>query len=214
MEKQYDTYIFDLDGTLLDTLDDLTCGVNYALTHHGFPVRSKSVVRSFLGNGAMYLLQCSVPSHTTPSKVEEVLSAFRTYYKEHCMDQTKPYPGILSLLEKLKTAGKKTAIVSNKPDFAVQELYRRFFLDSITIAIGESATVRRKPNPDALIEVMHQLNSSSEDTLYVGDSEVDIMTAVNAEVDCASVTWGFRDEQELKAAGAKTLIYSPQELYV
>lgn len=207
-----DTIIFDLDGTLLDTLDDLFISVNHALRSHGYPERSRQEVRSFLGNGIRQLVRLSVPGHTTDREFEETLRSFRTHYVEHCMDRTRPYPGIPALLDNLKSQGIKMGIVSNKLHTAVQELNRRFFSDYMTTAIGESATIRRKPCPDAVLLALRELGSSPDKALYVGDSEVDIATARNAGIACVTVLWGFRDKDFLLRAGAQTCISSPAEL--
>lgn len=188
------TLIFDLDGTLLDTLDDLTGSVNHALRQHGLPQRTKAEVRRFLGNGIRSLMLQAVGQNTLPDDgFETVFRTFRTHYVEHCFDRTQPYPGILSMLAQLQAHGIKMAIVSNKLHEAVQELNRRFFSTYIDIAVGESATVRRKPNPDAVLCALQQLGSTREEAVYVGDSEVDWQTARNANLRVALVEWGFRD---------------------
>ncbi|MGM9687596.1 MAG: HAD family hydrolase [Alloprevotella sp.] len=192
------TLIFDLDGTLLDTLDDLTDSVNYALSRHGLPRRTKAEVRRFLGNGIQSLMRQAVGQDTLPDDgFETVFRTFRTHYVEHCFDRTQPYPGIMSMLVQLQAHGIKTAIVSNKLHEAVQELNRRFFSTYIDIAVGESATVRRKPNPDAVLCALQQLGSTREEAVYVGDSEVDWQTARNAGLRVALVEWGFRDASYL-----------------
>lgn len=192
------TVIFDLDGTLLDTLEDLTNSVNHALTLHGLKARKTSEVRQFLGNGIRYLMKKAVGDNVGEDDFEVIFQSFRSYYVEHCLDVTKPYPGIMQLLEQLKQKGVKMAIVSNKLHPAVQELSHRFFEGYIQSAVGESATVRRKPNPDAVLEALTQLQSQPNDAIYVGDSEVDLETAKNAHLRCALVTWGFRDESFLR----------------
>lgn len=207
-----DTVIFDLDGTLLDTLDDLCAAVNHALRTHGLPERATQEIRSFLGNGIRRLMQLSVPENMNEEDFENVFRTFRTYYVAHCMDSTRPYPGIMPLLEALKERGVKMAIVSNKVHTAVQELNRRFFDRYMTTAVGESATVRRKPNPDALLRALQEMGSLRERALYVGDSEVDIETARNAGIPCVTVLWGFRDRDFLMRSGAEICIDRPSGL--
>lgn len=180
-----DTIIFDLDGTLLDTLDDLANSVKYALRTHQLKERSIKDIRRFLGNGIRYLMTNAVDNAVTGDDFETVFQTFRTHYVAHCLDTTRPYPGIMQLLETLKSKQIKMAIVSNKLDPAVQELAERFFKGYIDSAVGESKTVRRKPNPDAVLKAMHDLGTTAEHAIYVGDSEVDLETAKNAGLPCA-----------------------------
>lgn len=193
------TVIFDLDGTLLDTLGDLANSVNYALRTHQLKERSVDEVRQFLGNGIRYLMEHAVGGAVTGDNFEKVFATFRTHYVEHCLDTTQPYAGIMPLLQTLKEHGIKMAIVSNKLHPAVKELADRFFKGYITSAVGESATVRRKPNPDAVLAALNELGSNKDEAIYVGDSEVDLATAKNAGLPCALVTWGFRDESFLRS---------------
>lgn len=209
---RYKTVIFDLDGTLLDTLGDLSSSVNYALHRHGLPERSKADVRRFLGNGIRRLIEQSVPEGTSPSMTEEVFQTFRQYYLEHSLDETAPYEGIMELLHQLHDMDVATAIVSNKLDPAVKELHQHFFSDTIRVAIGESSSIRRKPAPDMVDECIRLLGCDRQSCLYVGDSEVDLQTARNASLPCCSVSWGFRDKKQLIEAGATTIIDRPEEL--
>ena len=208
----WDTYIFDLDGTLLNTLDDLWASVNYALAQNHYPERSKAEVRSFLGNGVVVLLSKSLPEGSSKEAIEHVLSTFRPYYVTHATDTTCPYDGVVEMLRRLKESGKKIAIVSNKPDAAVQELYECFFKDVVDIAIGECQELRRKPAPDMVMKAMKQLGSDKLSSVYVGDSEVDMLTAKNSGLPCISVSWGFRDREFLIAHGAEILIDTPAEI--
>lgn len=214
--KMLNTIIFDLDGTLLNTLTDLANSVNYALRTHGLPTRSLKEVRSFLGNGIRYLMQQAVgDAVNTDEAFEAIFQTFRTHYVAHCLDTTEPYPGIMPLLGTLKAKGIKMAIVSNKLHPAVQELAQRFFKGYITTAVGESETVRRKPCPDAVLAAMKELGSNQTEAIYVGDSEVDLQTALNAQMPCALVTWGFRDEaflHTLPHANEASFIHSPADL--
>ena len=191
--------IFDLDGTLLNTLTDLSNSVNYALRSHHLPERPLTEVRQFLGNGIRNLMLQAVGDNASTEEFEQVFQSFRTHYMEHCLDFTAPYPGIMHLLEQLKERGIKMAIVSNKLQPAVQELSERFFKGYITSAIGESETVRRKPNPDAVLKALEQLGATPKEAIYVGDSEVDLTTSINAKMPCALVCWGFRDECVLRS---------------
>ena len=209
---RYKTVIFDLDGTLLDTLGDLSSSVNYALHRHGLPERSKADVRRFLGNGIRRLVEQSVPEGTSPSMTEEVFQTFRQYYLEHSLDETAPYEGIMELLHQLHDMNVATAIVSNKLDPAVKELHQHFFSDTIRVAFGESSSIRRKPAPDMVDECIRLLGCDRQSCLYVGDSEVDLQTARNASLPCCSVSWGFRDKKQLIEAGATTIIDRPEEL--
>lgn len=208
-----DTIIFDLDGTLLDTLDDLATSVNHALTSNGLPPRSREDIRRFLGNGIRSLVKLSVPVDTPDDLYETVFNCFRSYYVDHCLDYTQPYPGIVSLLSTLRDAGIKMGIVSNKLHPAVRALNERFFSDFIGTAVGESATVRRKPCPDGVLAAISELGSTPERTVYVGDSEVDLETANNAGTACLSVLWGFRDEDFLRRLYPDaTFIHRPEEI--
>lgn len=209
------TVIFDLDGTLLNTLTDLTNSVNYALRSHQLKERSQSEVRQFLGNGIRHLMTCAVEQAVTGQAFEQVFATFRSHYVAHCFDTTQPYPGIINLLNELKQRNIKMAIVSNKLHPAVQELAQRFFKGYITSAVGESATVRRKPNPDAVLAALNQLGSQPHQAVYVGDSEVDLATAHNAGTPCTLVTWGFRDEAFLKTLPLQpntTFAHQPSDL--
>jgi phosphoglycolate phosphatase len=206
------TVIFDLDGTLLDTLEDLKEAVNFALRSESMPECTLEQVRCYVGNGVRKLMIRAVPEGEDNPRFEEAFAAFTAYYKEHCLDNTKPYPEIMHLLEELRTIGVRTAIVSNKLDPAVKELHKRFFADTIEAAIGEREDTARKPAPDMVNRAIEELGVKREQAIYVGDSEVDIQTAENAGLPCVSVTWGFRDKTFLKKNGAKTFIQTPLEL--
>lgn len=208
----YRTVIFDLDGTLLDTLDDLTASVNFALGSFALPTRTKEEVRAFVGNGIVKLIERAI-GYEHPL-FEKIFQAFREHYGAHCKDKTKEYDGITPLLLELKARGVQTAVVSNKADFAVKTLAAEYFPNLLQEAVGENegAGIAKKPAPDSLLAVMKSLNAEKETTVYVGDSEVDIQTAKNAGVDCISVVWGFKDEAFLKANGAKTLVKEPFEI--
>ena len=204
--------LFDLDGTLLDTLEDLYQSVNAALTACGFPERTRMEVRSFVGNGVRNLMVRSVPDGEENPKFEECFQKFREHYAAHLNDHTAPYAGIMELLAELKEKGIPTAVVSNKSDAAVKELCRETFGDLVPLAIGESERVKKKPAPDTVIEAAAGIGVPLKDCVYVGDSEVDLATAENAGIPCISVSWGFRDKELLESLGAKTLLDTVAEL--
>ena len=212
--QQYDTYIFDLDGTLLDTLDDLAAAVNYALRTYGMPEHSRDDVRRFVGNGVRMLMIRAIPDGEQNPRFEEAFSTFRQYYLEHSLDKTQPYDGVPEMLKALKQRGCRLAVVSNKFYAATQELCRHFFADTIEVAVGEHEAegIRKKPAPDTVNEALSQLGVDHRHAVYVGDSDVDLQTARNAGLPCISVLWGFRDKDILLANGATTLITTPQEL--
>ena len=189
--------LFDLDGTLLDTMADLTDAVNYALGVHGYPSRTMDEVRSFVGNGAARLLALSVPEG---EDYQPALATYQAYYRTHCQIKTGPYPGVVEALAQL-SKHYPVAIVSNKPDAATKTLCADYFPG--VLARGEAADCPRKPAPDMLFQAMKTLGVDK--AIYVGDSEVDVITAGNAGMPCISVTWGFRDREELLEAGAKYL---------
>lgn len=211
---KYTTVIFDLDGTLMFTLEDLTISTNHALSENGFPTRTIEEVRSFVGNGVRKLIERALPENSSSEIVDRVHLSFHRHYKVHCNDHSKPYDGIIELLESLKRSGIKMAIVSNKPDGEVKKLNEVYFAEYIDVALGENekAGIPRKPAPEMVYEAMKQLESLPENCLYVGDSDVDIMTARNAEIDCLSVTWGFKTTEFLKQIGATRIIDVPSQL--
>lgn len=202
-KKKFDTVIFDLDGTLLDTLTDLTDSTNAVMARYGLPQYTLDEVRGFVGNGIRRLMQLAIPGGEEHPDFEKIHSEFREYYNAHCMDCTEPYPGILSLLDWLYKEGYKTAIVSNKADSAVKILKDIYFKELIPVAIGESSECRRKPAPDSVFRAIEQLGADAQKTVYVGDSDVDLRTAENAGIPCIAVSWGFRDKEFLTAHGAK-----------
>lgn len=213
MTTMYNTFIFDLDGTLLNTLDDLAASVNYALRTHGMPERTLDEVRSFVGNGVRLLMERAIPEGSANPRFEETFATFRAYYMEHSLDTTRPYEGIPEMIHTLKQRGCRLAVVSNKFYAATQELIRHFFPE-ITVAIGEHEAegIRKKPAPDTVFEALRQLGVGKEKAVYVGDSDVDLQTAHNSGLPCISVLWGFRDHDFLLAHGATTFISHPEEL--
>ena len=204
--------IWDLDGTLLNTLDDLAASVNAALAMNGMPLRSTEEVRAFVGNGIRNLMMRAVPDGEANPAFDKALEDFTRHYGAHSRDRTRPYDGILEMLDRLSAVGVKHAIVSNKIDFAVKELSRAYFGERMCAAIGDDPSRARKPAPDSVLAAMREMGVTAQETVYVGDSDVDVLTARNAGVPCVAVLWGFRDEACLRAAGAGRLAHTPDEL--
>lgn len=207
--------IFDLDGTLLNTLDDLADSTNYALSKFGYPTRTIEEVRQFVGNGVAKLIERAIPDGKNNSNFEKCLSIFKENYAQNMYNKTAPYNGIIEMLSNLKSKGIKIAVVSNKFDLAVKELCKKYFEGFIDFAAGENEAqgINKKPAPDTVLSVLRKFSFSPEDAIYVGDSDVDIMTAKNSNMPCISVTWGFRDEKFLLKSGATILINAPSEIY-
>ncbi len=204
----YRGVLWDMDGTVLDTLEDLWAAVNESLRRFSLPEVSLEQVRAGLGNGAAHLISVCAPE----ARQAEVLTFYKPWYDAHCNIKTRPYPGILSLMERLRERGVKQAIISNKPDPAVQELARSYFPRLLETAVGESGTVRRKPNPDAVLAAAAQMGLRVDECVYVGDTEVDLATARNAGMACLAVSWGFRSREQLIAAGATQIAATAEEL--
>lgn len=207
--------IFDLDGTLLNTLDDLADSTNYALSRFGYPTRTIDEVRQFVGNGVAKLIERAIPEGKNNPNFEKCLAIFKENYAQNMYNKTAPYNGIIEMLSNLKSKGIKIAVVSNKFDLAVKELCKKYFEGFIDFAAGENEAqgIKKKPAPDTVISVLNEFNFASEDAVYVGDSDVDIMTAKNSKMPCISVTWGFRDKKFLLENGATILINAPSEIY-
>lgn len=210
---RYELAVFDLDGTILDTLADLSASLNHALTACGCPARTLDEARRFVGNGIHKLVERGVPAGTDEAGVEAVFAAFKAHYALHSRDATRPYDGIPELLRRLRTDGVKLAVVSNKVDGAVGELCRYYYPGLFDAAVGEREGVRRKPAPDAVFQVLKELAVPADRAVYIGDSDVDVQTAKNAGLPVISVTWGFRDEDFLRDHGATTFAHTPEELY-
>ena len=210
----YSTAIFDLDGTLLDSLEDLHLSTNVALAEHGLPARSLEEVRRFVGNGIRKLVERAVPAGTGAAEQEAVYEDFCAHYAAHCEDNTGPYPGIRDLLDRLRGAGVRLAVVSNKGDFAVQELVARQFPGAFDAILGENeaAGIRKKPAPDMVEAALARMGDDRDGMVYIGDSEVDVQTAASVGCPCISCTWGFRSVDDLLAAGATTFVNTPAEL--
>ena len=210
--KQFDTYIFDLDGTLLYTLDDLTASTNHAMRKFGFAEHTKEEVRLMVGNGIRKLIERAIPEGVNNPQYEDIYSEFVSYYLKHDLDTTRPYPGVMQMLKTLKERGKQLAVVSNKYCKATENLCRTFFAEYISVAIGESSNIRKKPAPDTVLAAMNKLGADKATTVYIGDSEVDIATARNCGIPCVSVLWGFRDKDFLIQNGGTVFIEQPEQL--
>lgn len=208
----YQTVIFDMDGTILDTLQDICDGVNVTLDHFGWPARTLEEVRLAVGNGAAKLIQRVAPPDSAPEEVRRALEFYKPYYDAHAQDKTGPYPGIPELVRTLKERGIQAAVVSNKPDESVRRLARRYFPGLFPVVIGDRAEFATKPAPDSTFAALKALGADPAAAVYVGDSDVDIATAKNAGLPCISVTWGFRSRDFLTAHGAQTLVDTPEEL--
>ena len=208
----YKAVLFDMDGTLLDTLEDLCDSTNHALAQMGYPLRGIEEIRRFIGNGAEKQIRRAVPEGTSEGKIMETLAAFRAYYQDHCQIKTKVYDGLLDVLSELKEKSVKMAVVSNKPDAAVKKLSREYFGDRLDYAIGPSDGVRCKPYPDMAEEALKALGVEKKDAVFVGDSEVDVQTGLNAGLDVIAVSWGFRSREVVIEAGAKMIADDASEL--
>lgn len=209
---KYKAALFDMDGTILETLEDMNDAVNYTLEHFGFEGNTLAETRAYVGNGAARLIRLSLPKNCDEATVNYVLEYYKDYYNKNARIKTAEYAGITDMLTALRAAGMKLAVVSNKPDSTVQELTEYFFKGVFESAVGESAEVRRKPAPDSVNAAAKLMGIAKSDCVYIGDSEVDILTAQNAGMDCISVTWGFRDRDMLKENGAQILLDTVQEL--
>ncbi len=208
----YNYVIFDLDGTILNTLDDLYDSVNFALSAFSLPLRTKHEITTFVGNGIKKLIERSVPENTDKALTESVYFEFNKYYKLHSNDKTKPYDGITELINLLRNNGKKIAVVSNKVDYAAKSLCSLHFPDAFDYVIGQQENIRKKPYPDSVNAVIEYMGANKSETVYIGDSEIDIATAKNADIDCISVLWGFRTRSELINSGASVLASDTKDL--
>lgn len=210
--REYKTYVFDLDGTLLNTINDLAASVNFALKEYGMPQHTVDEVRNFVGNGVKKLMERAVPDGLDNPLFEDAYATFRKHYMEHGLDTTLPYPGIVDLLRELKKRGKNIAVVSNKFYDATGELVQHFFGEYVKVAIGERENIRKKPAPDTVLEAFRLLGVDKEGAVYIGDSDVDVNTAKNVGIPCISVLWGFRNKGFLIENGATTFVETPQEI--
>ena len=209
---KYKIAIFDLDGTILNTIEDLADSLNYALAKNGYKERTVAETQSFVGNGLLMLVKRAIKPETSEEEAQKVLADLKAYYKIHCADKTKPYEGIPELLKDLKTAGYRLAVVSNKADYAVQILCEQYFPGMFDLAVGERENVRRKPAPDSVNAVLAEFELKKADAVYIGDSDVDIETAENVGTDSILVAWGFRGADFLREKGAKNIVFDTEEL--
>ncbi|MBQ9911350.1 MAG: HAD-IIIA family hydrolase [Lachnospiraceae bacterium] len=204
--------IFDMDGTILDTLEDLKDSMNHVLKQYGFPERTTDEIRMFVGNGIRKLVERAAPCQTDSGLIEEMYCAMLSYYREHCQVKTKPYEGIPELLKELKVLGIRTAVVSNKADAAVQTLSKQYFDGLFDVSSGAKDGMKLKPDREMCDSVLSLLKVNAKDAFYVGDSEVDIETAKNAGMDCISVSWGFRSREALSSSGARLVADKPGDV--
>lgn len=209
---KYDLIIFDMDGTILNTLEDLKNSLNYVLQQAGYQTRTLEEVRTFVGNGIRKTIERALPSDIEEEKVDELFSLFMDYYAIHNTDNTKPYNGVIELLKELKHLGYKTAVVSNKQDSAVKSLCKKFFTGLFDVEIGEKENIAKKPDPDEVNEVLKILNIDRTKSIYIGDSEVDIQTAQNSKMKSIIVDWGFKDRKFLYEHGAEVIVSNPSEI--
>ena len=207
--------IFDLDGTLLNTLQDLTDSTNFALMYFKFPPKTYNEVQGFVGNGVSKLIERAIPDGTNNPDFEKCIEIFKQHYKENMFNKTEPYKGVIPMLEEIKKLGIKVAVVSNKFDNAVKILCKKYFNDLVDFSLGENEHngIRKKPSPDSVFQVLKQFGFAPEEVIYAGDSEVDIQTAKNSNIECISVLWGFKDKGFLLDNGAKILISKPDEIF-
>lgn len=209
---KYKAVIFDMDGTILNTLEDLKNATNYSLRQFGMPERSLEEVRMFVGNGIRKLVERAVPSGTPKEKIAQVFDVFLEYYEIHSADNTSPYPGILELVEKLKKSGIKTAVSTNKADVPAQELGREYFNGIFDLIVGQQDGLKVKPAPDSVNKILSILDIQKKDAIYIGDSDVDVQTAKNSGLDFIGVSWGFRGREFLEKNGAKNIVDNANEI--
>lgn len=209
---KYKAVIFDMDGTILNTLEDLKNATNYSLRQFGMPERSLEEVRMFVGNGIRKLVERAVPAGTSEEKIALVLDVFLKYYEIHSADNTSPYPGILELVEKLKKSGIKTAVSTNKADVPAQELGREYFNGIFDLIVGQQDGLKVKPAPDSVNKILSILDIQKKDAIYIGDSDVDVQTAKNSGLDFIGVSWGFRGREFLEKNGAKNIVDNANEI--
>ena len=210
--QEITTIVFDMDGTVLNTLEDLTVSMNYVLDRFNMPGHRLEEYRLFFGNGVKEALRLSLPEGASADIIDEMMVVFKEHYDAHCMDRTRPYDGIVDVMRQLKEKGYRLAIVSNKIDSAVKELNDRFFADYVDTALGEKTGINRKPAPDMVYAALKEMGSTKEESIYIGDSEVDLMTARNSELPCISVLWGFRDKKYLIEQGADCFADRPEDI--
>ena len=210
----YKTALFDMDGTLLDTLEDLRDSTNHVLRGMGYPERSLEEMRRFVGNGAEKQIRRAVPEGTSEENIAKALRAYRAYYQEHCRIKTKVYDGLLDMLDALKARGVKTAVVANKPDAAEKKLSEEYFGGRMDYAVGAKEGVRCKPYPDMVDDALKALGETRDGAVFIGDSEVDVQTGLNAGLPVIAVSWGFRSREVVIEAGATVIADDARQLEV
>ncbi|MCQ2418773.1 MAG: HAD-IA family hydrolase [Clostridia bacterium] len=209
---KYDAIIWDMDGTLLYTLEDLQTAVNHVLRQYELPERSLEQICAAVGNGVVKLMELSVPDGKDDPRFPQMMEEFTAYYEKHCTEKTRPYDGVIPVMKELRAQGIKMAVASNKPAYGVKALSDLYFEGLLDVAMGVSESLRRKPAPDMVWKAIEQLGLTRERSVYIGDSDVDFATAKNAGLDCISVLWGFRDEAFLRGIGASTFAKTPADL--
>ena len=209
---KYELIVFDMDGTILDTLEDLKNSMNHTLKLHNMPQRTLDEIRSFVGNGIRKLIERAVTAGTSDEKIDVIHKDFMAHYEIHCADFTRPYDGVIDLIKELRNRGYKTAVVSNKADTAVQDLCVQYFPGLFDLAIGERPEIAKKPAADMVNLALEQLGFSKEKAVYIGDSDVDVATARNSNLDMIAVDWGFRTREFLMEQGAETIVSAPEEI--
>ncbi len=209
---KFNTIIFDLDGTLLNTIDDLVENVNLVLKQQGYPVRTFTEIKSFIGDGIFMLITRALPKDSTRQEILRCFDIFTNYYLTNMYNHSKPYDGIIELLKELKLRNIKTAVVSNKLDQATQKMCQHYFGDLISVAIGDNKERKRKPEPDNVLEALKQIGSTQEESVYVGDTKIDVETARNSKLPVVGVSWGYRGRDELSEAKADYIIDEPWQL--
>ena len=210
---KYKAAVFDMDGTILYTLEDIVLCMNEALRKNNLPLIEADTIRTIIGHGIMHEVKGSVPAGTDEETVRRVFDDFNELYAVHCMDHTVPYEGIIELIQKLREQGIRTAVVSNKGDYAVRELNDEIFPGLFDASAGEKEGIAKKPAPDTVFAVLKDMNISTEEAVYIGDSEVDLQTARNAGMDCIIVSWGYRSKEQMKKDGAECIVHTMDELY-
>lgn len=210
--SKYKLALFDMDGTILDTLEDLTDATNVIMEQYGYPTHGIDAVRSFVGNGLRKLIERATPPDTAPDKIDAMLADFKLYYADHCADKTKPYAGVPEMIARLRAQGIITAVVSNKVDEGVQELVKTYFPGLFDLAVGERPTVKPKPAPDMVFAALETLGINIRDAVFIGDSDVDLKTAQNAGIDGIFVDWGFRTPEVLRSLGATVIVSTPEDV--
>lgn len=209
---KYELIVFDMDGTILDTLEDLKNSMNHTLKLHNMPERTLDEIRSFVGNGIRKLIERAVMAGTSAEQIDVIHKDFMEHYEIHCADFTRPYDGVNDLIKELRNRGYKTAVVSNKADGAVQDLCVQYFPGLFDLAIGERPEIAKKPAADMVNLALNKLNVSKEKAVYIGDSDVDVATARNSKLDMIAVDWGFRTREFLIEQGAETIVSKPEEI--